>query len=1240
MSSHRFRFSLLGMPRVVGVTDGESVELPLGKPLAALAYVTLAEGPVTREDLANLLWPSSPLDRGRASVRQAIWLLRKQIHPDVLIDTEGRLAVAPGVLTHDLVELGELISRGKLDAAWSLWNGGPLRGLAVSDAPAWETWADELRTRWERRFGEALETAAAGLPPEERLTWLDRALEVRPFRQTVHTSRVRTLIELRREEAAEEALHRLRSVVDEPDPELVRELEEALRGLKRHIVDAATDRLVPEFVGRSEELAELGTLWQSVLSARPRMVAIMGPAGIGKSRLAAELLRRASLDGAVVADAAGLDVERALELGVLATLVRDLLTLPGAAGISAGSIEALHTLLPSERRQGTPLHPATPAALSDALLDLLEAVSHEAPLVLLVEDVHWVDPASRTLLLRALRTLRGARVLIVWTCRTEEGDASTLHTIEGLERTHRAAVLHLSPLSLAEVREMVTLMVDSSSADSIERLARALHDTSNGNPLHAVELLQGLREEGVFVQEPGHGWLLVEERIPAALQLPPSVRQALERRLAHLSPEAFTLARELASHDRPQAPRTLMASSELSPAREADALHELLQRNVVHWTRDDRLDFAHSAIREAVGPPASVTSPKRRWLAYALATAAVLVIALVTQANHKSDAPPPFGGGTIWVVSGRTLHGYQVSPGTPVSLHELDSISLPAGFQGGHAPRQGPDGSRWVPGYTDLDPVEAPDAAILRNGRIRKVFSSDGDDAVRAFEPNLQAAVLSVQAPDTGRYHQTVARLNLRTGEVTTIATAEPSITASEWAWDGSLILAKIDAAWDTLVVLRPDGRRIASKASLDPDISTPTLCASRGVLAASLPRGGLSHSWYWNLATDEVVNVRSPTAMKGTMVCSPDGSAVAYLVDGPDGDQLEIKELQGAIVTTLDLPFPAMRVLWSPDPAPAPARVVVQTTDTVLARGARTRIAARVLDADGRDMDLPVEWSSNDPAIASVAGEGQIWANRAGTTVLRGAVYGWIRDSVRIRVTDNGTSRSILLSDSFPTLDESRWQILGYPAPQVVTDETDRPALDMRGDGRSADGIVSMRDFALGQGATLEANFRLPLYRVDRESIAVCLLQAEPGSQPEIFGTWERTEQWCAGWPARELADFDPDLVMLHEFGTDLGPVDAGAFLNQDDWNRFALQMRPDGRVSLFVNDRFLVSHPVRADNSADTRWRVLIVDRAADTRLFLRDVTLWNEARYPVPDVGIAPEAAPHADDDGQPGGEPRQP
>lgn len=1209
-----FRMSLLGTPRITRSSNGEPIDVPLGKPFAALAYLALATERVTRDDLVHLLWPSTMGGRGRASVRQALWLLRKQIHPEVVVEADGALSVNPEILSHDLSDLGTRIAEGRLEEAWRAWRGGPLRGLAVPDAPGWDAWADEVRTRWERRLGEALEAAADVAEGEERLTWLDRALEVRPFREAVHQARTRILLSLRREDEAEEALHRLRTMVDSPDPESLQELEDALRTLRRE-VGGDEARLTLEFVGRSRELAALSGLWRSVMSGRPRLVSLHGPAGIGKSRLAAEVLRRTALDGAVVAEAAALEVERSLSLGVVAALVRSLLDLPGAAGISAGSTDALHALLPSKRTGRAPIpHPGSPTALADALVDLIEAVAHEAPVVLLIEDVQWSDPASRTLLSRALRSIRGARVLMIWTCRTEEGDAATLREIHALEAARTAEVLQLGPLSLGEMREMITLLLERATADGIERLASAIHDASGGNPLHAVELVHSLRDEEVLIREPGNGWVVDEDRIPSALELPPSVRHALARRLALLSPEALTLARELASVERPQAPRAVMAASSRAGTEASDALQELLQRDVLRWTRDDRVDFAHGAIREAVTPVDPPASTRGRWIAAAVAVAALLVTGVVAHRTSASTGPLPFGGGTLWLVSGRRVyHGYRVARGDPSSWRATDSVALPVGFVPEAAPVLDGKGNWWFGGHSSLDPEAAPDALVFHEGQVDTLLDNAGDSGVRAFEPNLEGAVLGMQSPDAVRYRKVMVIKDFESGASRIIAEGETTVSGRDWSADGSLILGEVDAQWDTVVVLRPDGRRVATMPAPDAILDRLWFCGTRGVVGTSLPPGDLSRTWYWELKTGKVDEVPLVHPHAKSLACSPDGRAIAYL---SENRTVVVQSLGGSLISSISSPSPLSDVNWSPDPAPAPAEVSIEAADTILPRGARARLAARVLDARGNSMTVPVEWSSDDPAVASVASDGRVWANRSGEVTLRGTVNGWITDSVRIRVTET-ESRGLLLSDSFSDLDEGRWVVLGSPKPIPATDEAGRPVLDMRGDGRARDGLLSREETALPRGGTVEIRFRLPLTdRVDRQSITICLLQASPGEPEEIMTAWTITSRWCSRWPARELTDFDPAKVTLSGSAGVLGPVDAGDHLNPDGWNRFALQLRADGIVSLFINDHFVASHPKPVNNAPGSKWRILILDRAADTHVYLRDVALWDEARYPVPE------------------------
>ena len=106
----RFHLRVLGGLQAGGEGE-EGVRLPAGKPLALLALIRLDRGGVTRPDAAALLWPESSAERGRASVRQALWTLRRKLDGDVVGEgDDGRLFAASLVLGAAAVAVSAVIA--------------------------------------------------------------------------------------------------------------------------------------------------------------------------------------------------------------------------------------------------------------------------------------------------------------------------------------------------------------------------------------------------------------------------------------------------------------------------------------------------------------------------------------------------------------------------------------------------------------------------------------------------------------------------------------------------------------------------------------------------------------------------------------------------------------------------------------------------------------------------------------------------------------------------------------------------------------------------------------------------------------------------------------------------------------------------------------------------------------------------------------------------------------------------
>src|SRR4051794_34475136 len=152
------------------------------------------------------------------------------------------------------------------------------------------------------------------------------------------------------------------------------------------------------FVGRSAELAELRAALEEAISSRPSLALVGGESGVGKSRLADELMRHAREAGARVlsGDCVELgddELPYAPLLAALRLLVRD--GDPALDALAPPLRAALDAILPGLGEE-TSAPDATQSRVFEALVALLEGLSEDAPAVLVIEDLHWADSSTRS----------------------------------------------------------------------------------------------------------------------------------------------------------------------------------------------------------------------------------------------------------------------------------------------------------------------------------------------------------------------------------------------------------------------------------------------------------------------------------------------------------------------------------------------------------------------------------------------------------------------------------------------------------------------------------------------------------------------------------------------------------------------------------------------------------------------------------------------------------------------------
>jgi predicted ATPase len=289
------------------------------------------------------------------------------------------------------------------------------------------------------------------------------------------------------------------------------------------------------FVGRLEELELLEAARKQAADGAPAVVLVGGEAGVGKTRLVAELTDRSAADGMRVLVGGCVPVgDGALPYAPIVEVLRTLIAEVGVAAVrelvgpSWPELARLVPALGAPDPSGSPGQVAQ-TRLFELLLGVLGLLGEQAPVVLAVEDVHWVDQSTRDLLAFVVRNLRRERVLLVVTYRNDEPGQQRLGPwLAELDRGGPVRRLELPRLDRAQTAVQLTGILGAVPADD---LVDGVFARSEGNPLFTEELLAAVRS--------------------GSRQLPATLRDLLRGRVDALSEPAREVLAVVAVAGRP-----------------------------------------------------------------------------------------------------------------------------------------------------------------------------------------------------------------------------------------------------------------------------------------------------------------------------------------------------------------------------------------------------------------------------------------------------------------------------------------------------------------------------------------------------------------------------------------------------------------------------------------------------------------------------------------------------------------
>jgi tetratricopeptide (TPR) repeat protein len=513
-----------------------------------------------------------------------------------------------------------------------------------------------------------------------------------------------------RPSSAEAVLRRLDELQGKPIPSRIELAEE--------IEVAAARPPAPRLAGRDTEQAKLAPRLPDLQAGRGGTVLIGGEAGIGKTALVRDLADRAAESGVAVLEIVATPLE-----GVLRPLVRG--TRDSLQRAEGRMLDAVLTRLAREARESLLGHvsEAGPAETLQQLTwgteQFLREYGEATPLLLVIENLHVVEPEELRMLRELVRRLQDARILALLTYRTHDVHASvsqtaSVATYHDLTTIPDVEVMELQPLSPDAVLAILNSRFPGTYV--APELAHQVVATAEGNPLFAREILHHLEEIGAIRQE-GSSLRATHESVE--IELPSRFQELVGRRLAGLE----------------EGPRTLLDAAAVDGrVFDGESVAAMLDRPLLQVLRDLQRLYRERHLIEPMEERYRFTSKLIHSVIYdqiAPALRRAMHAALAEFLETEEESPEPERMGLHWERAGKPERArpYLLAASLDAAQQELHRKALDLAERAGIVPAA-------------LDPADIAEhpQTLLQLGRTLGALSrySDAGAVLEALEAGAE----------------------------------------------------------------------------------------------------------------------------------------------------------------------------------------------------------------------------------------------------------------------------------------------------------------------------------------------------------------------------------------------------------------------------------------------------------------------------------------------------------------------
>jgi DNA-binding SARP family transcriptional activator len=641
--------------------DGSPVLLRGGKPRQLLSLLAMrANRPVPADQLIEELWEGDPPPSASIALRVHVNRLRQVLELDRSAHAPSarlpagphgyQLRVEPDELDAQRFERLVAFARDanangepamavrQLTEAIDLW-----RGHAYADARDLSAARAEIARLEDHRAVAFEELAEARLARGEHSLVVDvlaEAVREFPLRERLTGQLMHALYQSGRQADALRAFTEIAGRLDRqlgvvPSPDL-RRLEEDILLQRPSLGDdryraakaTAAHRRSPTIrvVGRRAELGRLMDLSAAAAAGECRTALVSGEAGIGKTTLVEEFSSRAAVGADVFIGRCTQDQPDGYQ-GV-ADIVRTIVD--GLDDEERAALPAELCIVVPELAASRADAPAVDGDPQSARLRLHQEVAslfdrHAGhPRVVVIEDAHWANRATLTLLRHLLRRPAAGGFLVVVTFRDDEISADRAERIESLVPPIQSEHMRLAAFDDSEVRAVVRVTAAPESLPRLLELSGTIREVTGGNPLFVRELLRDLDDDATKL----------DERIERTLSsvAPAGVRAIIDGRVERLTQTAARIVQAMSVLGDGISTPILARVCELGPQELLDGLEECLaSRLLIEDTEQmDRFSFPHALVRAAIYP---IIDPEERAALHARAAAVLETIPATSAAE-------------------------------------------------------------------------------------------------------------------------------------------------------------------------------------------------------------------------------------------------------------------------------------------------------------------------------------------------------------------------------------------------------------------------------------------------------------------------------------------------------------------------------------------------------------------------------------------------------------------------------